>query len=96
MDRVIFDKITIIQSLQANDLHTGTKVREDLEQYNIVYGRRLQIELFDTETKNDFLKVIKNLTEKAINDVSFPVLHIEAHGSEDKEGIILKSNEFIS
>jgi hypothetical protein len=96
MRRVIFHKISIIQSLSVNELHTGTKVKEDIEVYNSAYGRGLQIDLFDTNTKNDFLNVIKGLTERAIHEASYPVLHIEAHGSSDKQGIILQSNEFIS
>jgi len=96
MKKNIFDKISIVQSLSDNDLHTGTKVKDDIELYNFAYGRDLKIELFDANTKSEFIDIISSLTQKALNDASFPVLHIEAHGSSDQQGVILKSNEFIS
>ena len=96
MKKVIFNKISIVQSLPDHGLHTGTKVKEDIESYNFAYDRGLQIELLDANTISEFIGILNSLTEKAKNDASFPVLHIEAHGSSDQQGIVLKSNEFMS
>ncbi len=96
MNEVHFDKISILQSLPKNELHTGTKLKEDIETFNSVYGRRLKIELFDTPNKHDFLNVINKLTEMVNYDKLYPVLHIEAHGSSDLKGIVLQSKEFVS
>jgi hypothetical protein len=96
MKKNIFNNISVVQSLSDNDLHTGTKVKDDIDLYNFAYGRGLNIELFDANTKREFIDIIASLTQKALNEASFPLLHIEAHGSSDQQGIILKSNEFIS
>ena len=77
-------------------MHTGTKLKEDIDLFNFAYGRGLTIELYDTNTKREFIDILDSLTRKAQDDASFPVLHIEAHGSSDQQGIILQSNEFIS
>ena len=96
MKKALFNKISVVQSLSDNDLHTGTKVKDDIELYNFAYRRDLQIELFDASNKKEFFDIINNLTDDALNHGSFPVLHIEAHGSSDKQGVVLQSNEFIS
>jgi len=91
-----FNKISVVQSLPPSDLHTGTRIGEDVETYNLAYDRGLRIELLDAITKDDFLGILKALAEKAHYDASYPVLHIEAHGSSDCQGIVLGSGEFIS
>lgn len=96
MNTVHFDKISILQSLPNNELHTGKKLKEDIETYNSAYGRRLQIELFDIHNKKEFLNIINKLAEITNYDKLYPVLHIEAHGSSDLKGIILQSKEFVS
>jgi len=96
MKKVIFNKISVVQSLANSELHTGTKVKDDIDLYNFAYGRGLKIEMLDAKNKNEFINIIKNLTEQAQNSYSFPVLHIEAHGSSDHQGIVLQSNEFMS
>jgi hypothetical protein len=96
MNKVHFDKISILQSLPNNELHTGTKLKGDIEIFNIAYGRGLQIELFDTHNKDEFLNIINKLSKMANYDRLYPVLHIEAHGSSDLKGIVLQSKEFVS
>jgi len=96
MKKVIFNKISVIQSLSDSELHTGKKVKDDIDLYNLAFDRGLTIELLDAKNKNEFTCILKSLTEQAQNNGSFPVLHIEAHGSSDHKGIILKSNEFLS
>lgn len=96
MKKALFNKISIIQSLFDNDLHTGTKIKEDIELFNFASKKDIRIELFDANTKKEFFGIINNLIDGVLNDASFPILHIEAHGSSDKQGIVLQSNEFIS
>jgi hypothetical protein len=96
MNKVFFNKVSIIQSLPNNELNTGSKLKEDIETYNSAYGRKLSIELLDAKNKNEFLSLIKQLKEIAIYEKFYPILHIEAHGSSDQQGIILQSKEFVS
>lgn len=88
MKKNIFNKISVVQSLSDNDLHTGTKVKDDIDLYNFAYGRGLNIELVDANTKGEFIDIITGLTQKAQNEASFPLLHIEAHGSSDRGRVV--------
>ena len=96
MDKFVIHEISIIQSLPSRELHTGSKIKEDIEVVNSAYNRNINIQLFDVNTKNEFFNIIEKITEKVIFEKSIPILHIDAHGSSDKQGIILKNNEFIS
>lgn len=89
-----FNKIVIIQTLTDSDLHTGTKIREDLETYNAAFSRGLSIELIDARSKKEFFAVLVDIERQARVNAFFPILHIDAHGSSDNEGIILSSGEF--
>lgn len=96
MKKALFNKISVVQSLSGYDLHTGTRMKEDIDLYNEVYNRGLQIELFDASNKSEFIGILNSLTENAQKDAAFPILHIEAHGSSDQMGIMLPSREFLS
>ena len=96
MKKALFNKISVIQSLADGELHTGTKVKDDIKLYNFAYKRDLQIEFFEANKIKDFFGILKKLKVDALNDGSFPVLHIEAHGSSDMQGLVLQSNDFIS
>jgi hypothetical protein len=84
----------MIQSIKDSDLHTGTKIREDLETYNAAFLKGLSIELIDVGSKKEFLAVLIDIEKKARINAFSPVLHIDAHGSKDHEGIIFSSDEF--
>lgn len=56
MNKVIFNKISVVQSLSDSELHTGTKVKDDIELYNFAYARGLEIELLDAKDKNEFIR----------------------------------------
>lgn len=90
-----FNKISVIQSLGENEHHTGTKLHEDIKLHNIIHDRGLEIELLETKSKSDFIHVFETLTNEAQNKGVIPVVHIESHGSEDTEGLILSSGEFL-
>ena len=85
-----------MESLSSSDLHTGVKIREDIEVSNLFHNRGLQVEFHNPTKKTDFISSLKELareTRKLGND---PLLHIEAHGSNDTKGLVLGSEEFIS
>jgi hypothetical protein len=52
--------------------------------------------LFDANNRQEFVNIFDSLTKNAKNDASFPILHIEAHGSSNLQGLVLQSGEFIS
>jgi hypothetical protein len=48
-----FNKVFVIQSLNDSELHTGDKIKEDLDTYNSAFPHGVSIELIDVESKND-------------------------------------------
>jgi hypothetical protein len=93
--RALFSRIVILQSLSPSEPHTGTKIREDIEVSNLFYNRGLQIEFKDVSKKTDFLFELRNLAEGTRKSGNNPLIHIEAHGSNDTTGLVLSSSEFI-
>ena len=45
MKKVHFNRVVIIQSIPEGELHTGTKLHEDIDMLNIAYDRRLDVKL---------------------------------------------------
>ena len=91
-----FSKITVIQSLKPSDVKTGTRLRDDIEVANVAYNRGLHIELVDAHSKADFINCLMRLAHYAETGSDYPIVHIEAHGSEDKTGIIFANGDYLS
>lgn len=96
MQKVHFNRIVIIQSIPEGELHTGTKLHEDIDMLNIAYDRRLDVKLYNIKTKTELLELLFCLTNEASNYGQIPILHIEAHGRDDNRGLVLASDDFIS
>lgn len=90
-----FNRIVIVQSLGKDEFHTGKKLNDDLEILNQAHDLGLDIELHDVETKKELLDLLSRLTKEARQIESFPILHLEIHGSNDKKGLVLASGEFV-
>jgi hypothetical protein len=91
-----FSNITVIQSLQPCDVKTGMRLRDDIEVANVAYDRGLHIELVDAHSKTDFINCLMRLANYAETANDYPIVHIEAHGSDDKTGIIFANGDYLS
>jgi hypothetical protein len=89
-----FSKIAVIQSIPSNELHTGTKLHEDLETLGAWNAKGLKSELHNVITMRELLGLLSELNEKARLEGDWPVLHFETHGNH--EGLGLASGEFIT
>lgn len=96
MKTTYFNRIAIIQSLAKDELHTGTRLCEDIDIRNIAQNIGLDVGLYNIKTKKELLDLLLRLTTEARELDLFPILHIEIHGSSDKKGLILSSGEFVS
>lgn len=94
--QAVFSRIVILESLSSSDLHTGVKIREDIEVSNLFHNRGLKVEFYKPTKKTDFISKLKELTRETTKVGNYPLLHIEAHGSDDTKGLVLGSGEFIS
>jgi len=83
-----------VQSLSEGEMHTGTRLHEDLETLDVWHNRGLNPELRNIPSKDDLMNLLRDLKEEARLSAQWPVLHIEVHGNRD--GIVLASGDFIS
>jgi hypothetical protein len=91
-----FDTIVIIQSIPPGENRTGTKIHEDLDILNVAYDRNLNLKFFEVHTKIEFFELLTAIKNEAQTRGNKPVLHIETHGSSDKKGLVLSSNDYVS
>lgn len=89
-----FSKITIIQSLDKH--YTGKRLYEDIDIFIVAKDFDVKIEIFNVATRTELLKLFEELTSKVISSGEYPIVHIESHGSREKDGLILSSGDFVS
>jgi len=96
LSRLIFNKISIVESLADTDKKTGELLAHDLSLLEVFHDKGLVIECLKISNKQELLTHIESLTEDAkINNV-FPILQIEVHGTSDQKGLALNSGENVS
>lgn len=89
-----FNKILIIQSL--NDYLTGNKLQDDLNVLTIFTNGIVSSELLDAKDKKTFLSTLLTIKNNVLKGKYNPIIHIEAHGNPDCNGLILASGESIT
>ena len=93
-DKTLINKIVIVQSLSEDEMHTGTRLHEDLETLDVWHDRGLNPELRNIHSKDDLINLLRDLREEAQLSAQWPVLHLEMHGNKD--GVVLASGDFLS
>lgn len=89
-----FSKITIIQSLDKH--YTGRRLYEDIDIFIVAKDCKVKIELFNVATTIELLKLFTELTSEVSSSGEYPIIHIESHGSREKDGLFLSSGDFVS
>lgn len=89
-----FSKIVVIQSIPEGELHTGTRLHEDMQIRELYHDRGFNPELHNITSTKELRDLLSELEQKARRDGDWPILHVEAHGNTD--GLVLASKEFIS
>jgi len=82
-----FSKVVIIQSL--NDVLTGNRLQDDLSILTVFTQGIVTSELINIKTKEQFLHSLSQIKQDVQDSKYLPIIHIEAHGNEDKSGLIL-------
>jgi hypothetical protein len=80
-----FNKILIIQSLEPHETPTGKINFDFLKDEILQSNRKINVELIECDSKNDFIKILEQL-EKNAKLGEKPFIHVECHGSK-KEGL---------
>jgi len=90
-----FNKLYVIQSLDSTDNQTGTELYNDLLKWKAFTNDKLTAELINVNSKKDFFTEFKKIKSECIDENKFPIIHFEIHGSENLDGLVLKSGELI-
>jgi len=87
-------EIIILQSLNKTEKQTGKILYSEIIKYKTYQEEVISRSLIDVSNKKEFFSEIKKIEERIIKEKLFPILHIEAHGSE--EGISLSNKDLIN
>jgi len=87
-----FNKIYILESLPEMHLSTGKRLYEDTIAWKGLTIDDLNCELFQPKGINDFFETIEKIYQE-VKNWTYPLLHIEAHGSRD--GLKIASGDVI-
>lgn len=88
---IYFNKITVLQSLNDNDLNTGTELYDDIISRRSWLDPNLTTEILNIENKSHLMSKLNDLIDECKVKSSIPFIHFETHGFEN--GITLKSGE---
>jgi hypothetical protein len=94
-----FNFIYVVQSLDADELQTGTAldhfaVKPRIETMNRE-GLCIGAEVVDVATTKDLFGFLTRVQTEVESGARFPILHFEIHGASDKQGLVLRSGDFV-
>ncbi len=95
MSTLNFSKIVVLESLPDVEKRTGRLIFQDLEIITIPLDVDITVEYQAFESKHEMDAILTQLSHEAITYNDYPILHIEAHGSDDKKSLVLNSGEFV-
>lgn len=78
-----FNTVVILDSIPKGELNSARRLNEDLEIIASAKSPAPGITYARVETKNDFLGCINQIINFVEHNQVFPLIHLEAHGSED-------------
>lgn len=88
-EKFSFHKIHIIQSLRDSDLKTGKHLYEDMKSWLMFSDSTIKLAFHSVKNKLELLSVFSVIENEIQKNGLIPLLHIDAHGSEN--GIVLSS-----
>ncbi len=93
MAQIHFNRIYIIESLQAGEKQTGSELHNDLlKRMNYIHSDFLSI-LCRPKNRQEWDQVFANILADCGNNRNSPIIHFEVHGSPQKDGLVLTSRE---
>ena len=92
-----FNKVYVIESLDdKTEKLTGKELYEDLLRWKEFQITDFKAEYIPITHRTDFFKVLESIKDECTTKGQYPILHFEIHGSSDKSGLVLKSEELIT
>ena len=98
MKKFTFDRIYVVESLDENkEKLTGKELYDDLLRWKeLSFIGKLKTELLQVESKKQFFDVISQIKEECTTGGHHPILHFEIHGSDKKDGLVVRTKELIT
>lgn len=95
MAQIHFNRIYIIESLQAGEKQTGKELHNDLlNRMNYIHDDFQSI-LCQPKNRQEWNQLFSDILDDCRNNSNFPIIHFEVHGSSLKDGLVLTSNELV-
>lgn len=86
--------LVIVESLDPSSFKTGESLCEKLTTY--CQREAIFLGYFSINTRAEFAKVLRILEREVISGTQFrPILHIEAHGADDGQGLVLANGDMV-
>lgn len=95
MSALRFNRVVLLESLGSADLKTGRSLSEDLPYIGMEYDLPIPIEFHSINSKRELLDQLDELTVRAQCSEVYPVLQIDAHGSDAPPGLVMNSGELV-
>ncbi len=89
----LFNRIYVLESLPASERHTGKELHDDMLRWKADLLPHLSVVYASLNSKGEFLTYLGGIATETENHTIYPIIHIEAHGSET--GLKMASGEFI-
>jgi hypothetical protein len=96
VSKLSFSKISIVESLSEGERKTGEQLYDDLNMLEIFHEKGITLQFTPISNRVELEDHIEYLARDAQERNEYPVLHIEAHGSDDKQSLMLSSGEFVN
>ncbi|SCY08472.1 hypothetical protein SAMN05192588_1059 [Nonlabens sp. Hel1_33_55] len=90
-----FNKLYVIESLEADEKQTGTELYNDLLRWKVIGTEKLSAEIINANSKKEFFSIIQRIQSDCKKEDIFPIIHLEIHGSKYLDGLVLNSGELI-
>ena len=90
-----FNKLYVIESLEADEKQTGTELYNDLLRWKVIGTEKLSAEIINANSKKELFSIIQRIQSDCKKEDIFPIIHLEIHGSKYLDGLVLNSGELI-
>lgn len=95
MIQIHFNRIYIIESLQAGEKQTGSELHNDLlKRMNYIHNDFQSI-LHQPKNRQEWSQVFSDILDDCRKNSNSPIIHFEVHGSSLKDGLVLTSQELV-
>jgi hypothetical protein len=80
----VFNKIVIIESLNSDDIKTGSILKLSIDKCSSSVGLNLPVDFISCQSRQDILDSLDQIVVKAKAYGEIPIVHFECHGNSQQ------------